>query len=54
MDEMINELNSLRESLKDIDSLNASQDVKESMKNEIQYAIMCIDFTITEMIWKQL
>jgi len=54
MYEMIIEMNSLRESLKDVDSLNISQDVKESMKNEIQYAIMCIDFTITEMIWKQL
>lgn len=47
MEDMINELNSLKESLKDVDSLNASQDVKESMKNEIQYAIMCIEFTIT-------
>jgi hypothetical protein len=47
MDEMISELNSLRESLKDVDSLNASWDVKEYMKNEIQYAIMCIEFTIT-------
>lgn len=47
MDEMISELNSLRESLKDVDSLNASWDVKEYIKNEIQYAIMCIEFTIT-------
>jgi hypothetical protein len=47
MEEIINELNSLRESLKDVDSLNASWDVKEYMKNEIQYAIMCIEFTIT-------
>ena len=44
---MAEELKSLRESLNDIDSLNASWDVKEYMKNEIQYAIMCIEFTIT-------
>jgi hypothetical protein len=43
---MAEELKSLRESLSDVDSLNASWDVKEYMKNEIQYAIMCLEFAI--------
>ena len=45
---MAEELKSLRESLNDVDSLNASWDVKEYMKNEIQYAIMCLEFVIED------
>jgi hypothetical protein len=45
---MVEELNSLRESLNDVDSLNASWDVKEYMKNEIAYAIMCLEFAIED------
>jgi hypothetical protein len=43
---MAEELKSLRESLNDVDSLNASWDVKEYIKNEIAYAIMCLEFAI--------
>jgi hypothetical protein len=45
---MVEELNSLRESLSDVDGLNASWDVKEYIKNEIQYAIMCLEFAIED------
>jgi hypothetical protein len=43
---MAEELKSLRESLSDVDALNASWDVKEYIKNEIAYAIMCLEFAI--------
>ncbi len=43
---MVEELKSLRESLNDVDSLNASFDVKEYIKNEIAYAIMCLEFAL--------
>jgi len=44
---MAEELKSLRESLNDVDGLNASWDVKEYIKNEIQYAIMCLEITLS-------
>jgi len=45
---MAEELKSLQQSLSDIDGLNASWDVKEYIKNEIQYAIMCLEFAIED------
>jgi hypothetical protein len=41
---MTEELKNLKESLNDVDSLNVSQEIKECIKNEIQYAIMCLEF----------
>ena len=43
---MAEELKSLQQSLNDVDALNASWDVKEYMKNEIAYAIMCLEFSL--------
>jgi hypothetical protein len=43
---MAEELKSLQQSLNDVDALNASWDVKEYIKNEIAYAIMCLEFAI--------
>lgn len=43
---MAEELKSLKESLNDVDGLNASLDVKEYIKNEIQYAIMCLEIAL--------
>ena len=40
---MEEELKNLKESLNDVDSLNVTQDVKEYIKNEIQFAIMCYE-----------
>ncbi len=47
---MEEELKNLKESLNDIDSLNISQVEKEYMRNEIQYAIMCLEFRVYENI----
>jgi len=44
---MAEELRSLQQSLSDVDALNASWDVKEYIKNEIAYAIMCLEITLS-------
>jgi hypothetical protein len=43
---MAEELKNLQQSLNDVDALNASWDVKEYIKNEIAYAIMCLEFAL--------